>query len=166
MANKNKKEKDYSSSYEKGISINPMTDAFSMDEDKPSIAGAIGRGAKQVPKELSRSITKEAPNQGKLMDEFVKTRTGHSSVGDATIDAAKTAGALGVGYVAGRSDERPSSLKKMSDADMEDLERSIAGVSPEQYSRNQSEPLSRGGYKDGGEIHVTKGHNYIKDLIK
>ena len=154
MADKNKKEKDYSSSYEKGISINPMTDAFSMDEDKPSIAGALGRGAKQV------------PSQGRIMDEFVKMRTGYSNAGDATLDAAKTAGALGVGYVAGRSDERPSSLKKMSDADMEDLERSIAGVSPEQYSINQSEPLSRGGYKDGGEIHVTKGHNYIKDLIK
>jgi hypothetical protein len=161
MADKNKKEKDYSSSYEKGISINPMTDAFSMDEDKPSIAGAIGRGVKQV------------PSQGRIMDEFVKMRTGYSNAGDATLDAAKTAGALGVGYVAGRSDERPS--KKMSDSkssidysrvDSEGNSFAKGGMSVEEYSHAQKNPHAKKAYKDGGEIHITKGHDYIKDLIK
>jgi uncharacterized protein YcfJ len=112
---KYKKEKEYSTSYEKKISINPMVEAFNMDEDNAPIAGAIGRGAKQVSKELSKSITKESPTNGRLMNALVKARTGHSNAGDAVFDVTKTAGALGAGYIAGKYDEKNSDSKSTLD---------------------------------------------------
>ena len=46
---KNKKQKEYSTSYEKKISINPMTEAFGMgEEESPAIGGAIGIATKRV----------------------------------------------------------------------------------------------------------------------
>jgi 2,4-dienoyl-CoA reductase-like NADH-dependent reductase (Old Yellow Enzyme family) len=70
---------------------------------------------KQVSKELSKSITKESPTNGRLMNAFVKARTGHSNAGDAVFDVTKTAGALGAGYIAGKYDEKNSDSKSTLD---------------------------------------------------
>jgi len=40
------------------------------------------------------------------------------------------------------------------------------GRSPEDYKAFKETPYQTGSYKDGGDIHIEKGHNYIKDLIK
>jgi len=39
-------------------------------------------------------------------------------------------------------------------------------MSVEDYAHAQKNPHAKKGYSDGGEIHITKGHDYIKDLIK
>ena len=39
------------------------------------------------------------------------------------------------------------------------------GVTPEQYAEENKTPHSKNKYKDGGDIHITKGHDYIKDLL-
>jgi hypothetical protein len=39
------------------------------------------------------------------------------------------------------------------------------GVTPEQFAEEHKAPHSKNKYKDGGDIHVTKGHDYIKDLL-
>ena len=39
------------------------------------------------------------------------------------------------------------------------------GVTPEQFAEEHKIPHSKNTYKDGGDIHVTKGHDYIKDLL-
>jgi len=241
MAEKNKKEKDYSNYYEKKVSINPMTDAFSMDEDKPSIAGAMAKGIKESSKDIATGITKEIPNEGRMYTLAQKVaRSPKEIVAPTGIGISG-----GAGYVAGRYDEKDSkkmvtdkeiyndqmsnnpryvsAQPKMSDTDMESLERSISGISPsgykkggvskmkeiesggkktatqdyeyghdnkmfdklgietdyeevfkkakggmsvEEYEHAQKNPHSRNSYKDGGDIHVTKGHDYIKDLIK
>jgi hypothetical protein len=41
-----------------------------------------------------------------------------------------------------------------------------SGRSPEQYRAFKENPLERRDYKNGGDVHVEKGHSYIKDLIK
>jgi len=40
------------------------------------------------------------------------------------------------------------------------------GMSVEDYAHAQKNPHAKKEYSDGGEIHITKGHDYIKDLIK
>ena len=40
------------------------------------------------------------------------------------------------------------------------------GRSPEDYKLFKETPYQTGSYKEGGDIHIEKGHNYIKDLIK
>jgi hypothetical protein len=87
---KNKKQKEYSSSYEKKISINPMTDAFSMDEDKAPIAGAIGRARVGEFTPTGRAIS--------TMKKNPKTSSG----------VAGALGGTGAGYTAGRYDEKNS----------------------------------------------------------
>ena len=239
MADKNKKEKDYLGAYEKKVAINPMTEAFGMDEEKASLAGAMAKGVKESSKDLATGITKEIPNEGRIYTATRKIARSPEGI------VAGTGIGGGAGYVAGRYDEKDSkkmvtdkeiyndqmsnnpryvsAQPKMSDTDMESLERSISGISPssykkggvskmkeiesggkktatqdyeyghdnkmfdklgtetdyeevfkkakggmsvEEYAHAQKNPHSRNAYKDGGDIHVTKGHDYIKDLIK
>ena len=98
---KKKKQKEYSTSYEKKISINPMTEAFSKGEDEsPTIGGALaGRVAKRVGEftPSGRAIT--------AMKKNPKTSSGVAGVGAGT----------GVGYVAGRYDEKNSKSKPTPD---------------------------------------------------
>ena len=54
---------------------------------------------------------------------------------------------------------------RMDDYHMEQTEKAIAGVSPQDYDLAQSQPMKTGSYKEGGNIHVHKGHDYIKDLL-
>ena len=42
----------------------------------------------------------------------------------------------------------------------------MSGRSPEDYKSFKETPYEKRSYKDGGDIHIEKGHNYIKDLIK
>jgi hypothetical protein len=42
----------------------------------------------------------------------------------------------------------------------------MSGRSPEEYRAFRETPYEKKSYKDGGEIRIEKGHNYIKDLIK
>jgi hypothetical protein len=42
----------------------------------------------------------------------------------------------------------------------------MSGRSPEEYKTFRETPYEKRSYKDGGEIRIEKGHNYIKDLIK
>ena len=91
--NKNKNKKEYSTSDEKKISINPMTEAFGMgEEESPTIGGAIGIATKRVGEftPSGRAIT--------AMRKNPKTSSGVAGVGAGT----------GVGYVAGRYDEKNS----------------------------------------------------------
>jgi len=46
------------------------------------------------------------------------------------------------------------------------MQYATGGMSVEDYAHAQKNPHARNTYKDGGDIHVTKGHDYIKDLIK
>jgi len=96
-----KKEKEYSTSYEKKISINPMVEAFNIDEDNAPIAGAIGKG-----------ITKETPSQGRIFDAIKKARVGKNSN---DLIGAGVLGGTGAGYVAGRYDEKNSDSKPTRD---------------------------------------------------
>jgi len=41
-----------------------------------------------------------------------------------------------------------------------------SGRSPEDYKLFKENPYQTGSYKNGGDIHIEKGENYIKDLIK
>jgi len=41
-----------------------------------------------------------------------------------------------------------------------------SGRSPEEYRKFKEVPFERRDYKNGGDIHIEKGHSYIKDLIK
>ena len=41
-----------------------------------------------------------------------------------------------------------------------------SGRSPEEYKKFKEVPFERRDYKNGGDVHVEKGHDYIKDLIK
>ena len=54
---------------------------------------------------------------------------------------------------------------RMDDYHMEQTEKAIAGVSPQDYDLAQSQPMKTGSYKEGGNIHIHKGHDYIKDLL-
>jgi len=54
---------------------------------------------------------------------------------------------------------------RMDDYHTEQTEKAIAGVSPQDYELAQSQPIKKGSYKEGGNIHVHKGHDYIKDLL-
>jgi len=96
-----KKEKEYSTSYEKKISINPMVEAFNIDEDNAPIAGAIGKG-----------ITKETPSQVRIFDAIKKARVGKNSN---DLIGAGVLGGTGAGYVAGRYDEKNSDSKPTRD---------------------------------------------------
>ena len=55
-------------------------------------------------------------------------------------------------------------LKKGGDAYDSSMDRA-RGVTPEQYAEERKTPHAKNKYKDGGDIHVTKGHDYIKDLL-
>jgi hypothetical protein len=97
---KKKKQKEYSTSYEKKISINPMTEAFSMGEDEsPTIGGAIGMATKRVGEftPSGRAIT--------AMKKSPKTSAGTAGV----------LGGTGIGYAAGRYDEKNSNSKPTPD---------------------------------------------------
>jgi len=83
-----KKEKEYSTSYEKKISINPMVEAFNMDEDNAPIAGAIGRATTRVG---------EFTPSGRVITAMRKNPKASSGLAGA-------AGGTGAGYVAGRYD--------------------------------------------------------------
>lgn len=41
-----------------------------------------------------------------------------------------------------------------------------SGRSPDEYRKFKEVPFERRDYKNGGDVHIEKGHNYIKDLIK
>jgi hypothetical protein len=57
--------------------------------------------------------------------------------------------------------------KPETEADYEEVfKKAKGGMSVEDYSHAQKNPHDKKGYSDGGEIHITKGHDYIKDLIK
>jgi hypothetical protein len=101
---KNKKQKEYSTSYEKKISINPMTEAFGMGEDEsPTIGGAIGIATKRVGEftPSGRAIT--------AMRKNPKTSSG----------LAGAAGGTGAGYVAGRYDGENSEFRNARQGAME-----------------------------------------------
>jgi len=55
-------------------------------------------------------------------------------------------------------------LRKGGMSDDMSMERA-RGVTPEQFAEEHKTPHSKNKYKDGGDIHVTKGHDYIKDLL-
>ena len=55
-------------------------------------------------------------------------------------------------------------LKKGGMSDDVSMERA-RGVTPEQFAEEHKTPHSKNTYKDGGDIHITKGHDYIKDLL-
>jgi hypothetical protein len=97
---KKKKQKEYSTSYEKKISINPMTEAFGMGEESPTIGGALAaRVAKRVGENtFSGRVFKAA-------EKSSKTSVGTAGVG---------AGA-GVGYAAGKYDKKNSNSKPSSE---------------------------------------------------
>ena len=96
---KYKKEKEYSTSYEKKISINPMVEAFNMDEDNAPIAGAIGRATTRVG---------EFTTSGRAITAMKKNPKASSGLAGA-------AGGTGAGYVAGRYDGENSNSKPTPD---------------------------------------------------
>jgi len=54
-----------------------------------------------------------------------------------------------------------------TEADYEEVfKKAKGGMSVEDYAHSQKNPHAKKGYSDGGEIHITKGHDYIKDLLK
>ena len=78
---------------------------------------------------------------------------------------------LGAAYETGRYDEKNKSSDSESSIDYSRVDaegNSFAkgGMSVEDYAHAQKNPHAKKGYSDGGEIHITKGHDYIKDLIK
>ena len=90
-----KKQKEYSTSYEKKISIDPMTEALSR-EDSPNLSGAIAATAKKFTPS-GRAIT--------AMKKSPKTSAGTAGV----------LGGTGIGYAAGRYDEKNSNSKPTPD---------------------------------------------------
>jgi hypothetical protein len=74
------------------------------------------------------------------------------------------------------SDKEASYIRSMRSEDkniiqdemdkVDQLDNYIGGRSPEDYKSFKETPYQTGSYKDGGDIHIEKGHNYIKDLIK
>jgi hypothetical protein len=53
-----------------------------------------------------------------------------------------------------------------TEADYEEVfKKAKGGMSVEEYAHAQKNPHGKNKYKDGGDIHVTKGHDYIKDLL-
>ena len=60
--------------------------------------------------------------------------------------------------------KRTFGLRKGGMPDDVSMERA-RGVTPEQYAEEHKTPYSKNTYKDGGDIHITKGHDYIKDLL-
>jgi hypothetical protein len=98
---KNKKQKEYSTSYEKKISINPMTEAFGMGEDEsPTIGGAL---AARVTKRVG-----EFTPSGRAISTMKKNPKTSSGVAGAL-------GGTGAGYAAGRYDGENSDSKPTPD---------------------------------------------------
>jgi len=60
----------------------------------------------------------------------------------------------------------PTEIMDKSNYSEEALNLKKGGMSVEDYAHAQKNPHAKKGYSDGGEIHITKGHDYIKDLIK
>jgi len=60
----------------------------------------------------------------------------------------------------------PAEIMDKSNYSGEALNLKKGGMSVEDYAHAQKNPHAKKGYSDGGEIHITKGHDYIKDLIK
>jgi len=60
----------------------------------------------------------------------------------------------------------PTEIMDKSNYSGEALNLKKGGMSVEDYAHAQKNPHAKKGYSDGGEIHITKGHDYIKDLIK
>jgi len=152
--NKNKNKKEYSTSYEKKISINPMTEAFSMGEDEsPTIGGAIGMATKRVG-ELTpsgRAIT--------AMRKNPKTSSGVAGV----------LGGTGVGYAAGRYDgENYTSEENAREGAMEPPTESLADLvrgiqAQEEFKKRQSQeaaPMKKGGKV---KMHKMPGGKMMKD---
>jgi hypothetical protein len=131
---KNKKQKEYSSSYEKKISINPMTDAFSMEEDKAPIAGAIGRARVGEFTPTGRAIS--------TMKKNPKTSSG----------VAGALGGTGAGYAAGRYDgENLKTSDRLTENDIKFAEEAVSGLAEESTS----------GMKKGGMV-VARGSRLVK----
>ena len=147
---KNKKRKEYSTSYEKKISINPMTEAFSMGEDEsPTIGGAIGMATKRVGEftPSGRAIT--------AMRKNPKTSAG----------LAGATGGTGAGYAAGRYDGKNSiSEETAREGAMEPPEESLAdlvrGIElKEELKKRKSEEAAP--MKKGGMV-VARGSRLVK----
>ena len=147
---KKKKQKEYSTSYEKKISINPMTEAFSMGEDEsPTIGGAIGMATKRVGEftPSGRAIT--------AMRKNPKTSSG----------VAGALGGTGAGYAAGRYDgENYTSEENARQGSMEPPKESLADLVgriqlKEELKKRQSEEAAP--MKKGGMV-VARGSRLVK----
>ena len=147
---KKKKQKEYSTSYEKKISINPMTEAFSMGEDEsPTIGGAIGMATKRVGEftPSGRAIT--------AMRKNPKTSSG----------VAGALGGTGAGYAAGRYDgENYTSEENARQGAMEPPKESLADLVgriqlKEELKKRQSEEAAP--MKKGGMV-VARGSRLVK----
>jgi hypothetical protein len=148
---KNKKRKEYSTSYEKKISINPMTEAFSMGEDEsPTIGGALaGRVTKRVGENTFEGRVFKAAKKSP------KTSAG----------LAGAAGGTGAGYAAGRYDGKNSiSEETAREGAMEPPEESLAdlvrGIElKEELKKRKSEEAAP--MKKGGMV-VARGSRLVK----
>lgn len=139
---KNKKQKEYSTSYEKKISINPMTEAFSMGEDEsPTIGGAI---AARVTKRVGEFTP--SGRVFKAAQKSPKTSAGIAGVGAGT----------GVGYAAGRYDKENSKTSdRFTEEDIKIAEEAASELAGESMS----------GMKKGGKVktHKMPGGKMMKD---
>jgi len=132
-----------------------------LNKNKSTAVADKGKTEPDDYSQLDSSVQRTATTQGKTepddysqLDSSVQ-KTSTASAPEDSSDIFSTAR----DYV-----KKTFGLRKGGMPDDVSMERA-RGVTPEQFAEEHKTPHSKNKYKDGGDIHITKGHDYIKDLL-
>jgi hypothetical protein len=129
-----------------------------LNKNKSTAIADKGKTAPDDYSQLDTSVQRTPTAQG-------KTEPDDYSQLDTSVQRAETAAdSSDIFSTAKDYVKRTFGLRKGGMPDDVSMERA-RGVTPEQYTEENKTPHSKNKYKDGGDIHITKGHDYIKDLL-